>query len=109
MNRQLCDKCRALTTWNRKPRDKPRHREWRYQKLYGITTEEYDALVEMHLGVCCICREECASGYRLAVDHDHRTGRVRCVLCQRCNLVLGRMEERPELLRRMAEYLEIMS
>ncbi len=45
---------------------------------------------------CAICRCLCGTGRRLAVDHDHRTGRVRGLLCFRCNTSLARYEEYTE-------------
>ncbi|PYQ17504.1 MAG: hypothetical protein DMF80_00495 [Acidobacteria bacterium] len=42
---------------------------------------------------CAICRKACGTGRRLAVDHDHQTGRVRGLLCFRCNTALARYEE----------------
>jgi hypothetical protein len=42
---------------------------------------------------CAICRRECGTGRALAVDHDHATGRVRGLLCFRCNTALARYEE----------------
>ena len=54
------------------------------EKTYGITAEEYDALLERQGGRCAICRARPRS-IRLAVDHDHKSGAVRGLLCSRCN------------------------
>lgn len=43
-------------------------------------------------GSCAVCRRPCATGRRLAVDHDHGTGRIRGLLCFRCNTSLERYE-----------------
>lgn len=53
---------------------------------------------------CIICGE--SQKLQLAIDHDHRTGRVRGALCSRCNLGLGHFRDSPELLRLAALYLE---
>ena len=50
---------------------------------------------------CVICGDE----GNLVVDHDHRTGRVRGALCQRCNMGLGHFRDEPELLELAAMYL----
>jgi hypothetical protein len=76
------------------------------QRTYGLHPAQYGAMSEGQGGVCAICDAECSRGHRLSVDHDHETGVVRGLLCARCNLCLGRMEESSELLRKMADYIE---
>lgn len=56
---------------------------------YGITVEQYDGMLEQQGGVCAICKEACPPGRELAVDHCHSTGRVRGLLCTKCNPMLG--------------------
>lgn len=53
---------------------------------------------------CIICGE--SQKLQLAIDHDHKTGKVRGALCNRCNLGLGHFRDKPELLRLAALYLE---
>lgn len=53
-------------------------------KTYGLTPDEYDALLALQGGRCAICRARPRSK-RLAVDHDHKEGDVRGLLCSRCN------------------------
>jgi hypothetical protein len=59
---------------------------------YGITEDQYNILLEVQNGVCAICKQSCPSGRLLAVDHDHKTGRVRGLLCMVCNNRLGIIE-----------------
>jgi len=73
---------------------------------YGISAEEYDSLLEKQGGACAICREPCASGQRLSVDHDHKTGQVRGLLCRRCNAGIGQLRDSVSLVLRAASYLE---
>jgi hypothetical protein len=56
----------------------------RIEKTYGITSDDYATLLKAQGGKCAICRARPKSK-RLAVDHDHRTGAVRGLLCSRCN------------------------
>lgn len=56
----------------------------RIEKTYGLDREAYDALLKLQGGRCAICRARPKSK-RLAVDHDHKTGVVRGLLCSRCN------------------------
>jgi hypothetical protein len=58
-----------------------------------VTADEYAALLSQQHGRCAICRKECGTGRYLAVDHDHATGRIRGLLCFRCNTSLARYEE----------------
>jgi hypothetical protein len=79
-------------------------------KKYGITLAEYERLLKKQKGVCAICKkpEYDARQRRLSVDHDHETGRVRGLLCARCNRALGMFNDNPELLRSAARYLRVM-
>lgn len=57
-------------------------------------------------GVCKICLRPPAPDRRLSVDHDHRTGAIRGLLCQQCNTLLGQVDDSQELLYRAITYLE---
>ncbi|MEZ0067481.1 hypothetical protein ABIA32_003494 [Streptacidiphilus sp. MAP12-20] len=70
-----------------------------------MTEADYDAMLKAQLGVCLICLI-CLSPKPEHVDHDHETGRVRGILCFACNAALGQMKDRPDALRRAADYLE---
>ena len=56
----------------------------RVEKVYGIDAAEYDRLFKLQGGRCAICRNQSRT-IRFAVDHDHKTGEVRGLLCKRCN------------------------
>jgi hypothetical protein len=76
---------------------------------YGITREEYDALTIKQGGLCAICKgsdPRRGKSTRLFVDHDHETGRVRGLLCHRCNVALGGFSDDIARLRAAANYLE---
>lgn len=72
---------------------------------FGITPEQYDALLDIQNGVCAVCKKCCATKKRLAVDHDHRTGRIRGLLCAGCNRGIGFLMDSPEHLEQGARYL----
>jgi hypothetical protein len=74
----------------------------RLTKRRGISEPEYLARLERQGRRCAICGKGCGTGRRLAVDHDHATGRVRGLLCFRCNTSLARYEE---FAAEFAEYL----
>jgi hypothetical protein len=73
-------------------------------RLYDLSVVEHRNLFAQQNGVCAICRE--ASDRGLYVDHCHRTGRVRALLCHHCNSAIGFLRESPLLARAAAMYLE---
>jgi hypothetical protein len=89
-----------------------REREAYLQRTYGIGAADYDRMLVEQGGGCALCGikpEELTSGrFRtyLHVDHDAITGRVRGLLCPDHNLLIGRWNHDPVLLRRAADYLE---
>jgi predicted nucleic acid-binding Zn ribbon protein len=76
--------------------------------LYGITAEQFAAMLEEQNNLCAICRspEWPGKGSRPHVDHDHATGKVRGLLCGKCNVALGNMHDDPVRLRAAAAYVE---
>lgn len=84
--------------------DPDRARDYRYQSVYGITLEQYDAILETQGGVCYICGAP-PGKMRLHVDHDHVKMVVRGLLCWSCNgHLIGRRRD-PTVFERAAEYL----
>jgi len=87
----------------------------RIKHRYGIEVDEYEALLVVQDGRCAVCGERPAAtdspahwAGKLCIDHDHGTGRIRGLLCNDCNLVIGRGAT-PALLRAAADYLESRS
>lgn len=76
------------------------------KRAYGMTLEEYEALLRAQEGKCAICGETCGTGQHLSVDHCHDTNAVRGLLCRNCNRGLGLFQDRPDLLGRAHEYLK---
>ncbi len=76
------------------------------KRTYDINLEHYNTLSEKQGGVCAICNQECVSGRRLAVDHNHDTGEVRGLLCCMCNRGLGNLGDNLDRLRAAVLYLE---
>lgn len=77
------------------------------QYLYGLTSEEYEALLAKQGGVCAICGlDEWPGKHNVPrVDHDHKTGRVRGILCDHCNFGLGKFKDDPARLIAAVRYL----
>jgi len=76
------------------------------RKDYGISVEQYDTMYRAQNGVCAICSGLNLSGRRLAVDHDHATGKIRGLLCSRCNSAIGLARENKDILKQALSYLE---
>ncbi len=72
------------------------------KRLYGITLEEYATMYEAQKGACRICGEIYD---RLDVDHDHRTKKIRGLLCRKCNVMLGHVYEDIGILENAIGYL----
>jgi hypothetical protein len=81
------------------------------REKHRLTPADYAAMLAEQGGLCAVCRQpEITRGRggaprRLAVDHDHRTGAVRQLLCHRCNLVTWAVAENPGLLDAVRLYL----
>lgn len=75
------------------------------KRNYGIAPDDYDDLLASQDGVCAICKKTCLTGNRLCVDHDHKTGAVRGLLCRSCNIGLSQFEDDPVRLVVAVRYL----
>jgi hypothetical protein len=75
---------------------------------YGMTVEQYHDFVQKHNNACAICfgKELAKKRVRLSVDHDAVSGKVRGLLCSKCNMAIGLFRHQPNLLRDAAHYLE---
>jgi hypothetical protein len=80
-------------------------RAWQRRHRYDMTPEGYEARLTAQGGVCAICHQP-PNGKVLVVDHDHRTGKVRGLLCSSCNKGLGFLKDDSALLRAATAYLE---
>jgi hypothetical protein len=75
------------------------------KQRYGLTPDEYAAMLAMQCGLCAICGGSPTPGRRLCVDHCHKSGKPRALLCDRCNAGLGAFRDRPDLLVKAAEFI----
>lgn len=79
---------------------KARYRRYHLKKTFGLTVAAFDAIVAGQGGHCALC----PSKNRLCVDHDHKTGRIRGVLCTVCNRAIAALGDSEEGLRRALAY-----
>ena len=83
-----------------------------FQHKYGISLQQYNNMFEEQGQVCALCGNPESTVHhtgkirRLAVDHDHSSGRVRALLCVPCNLKVGSVEVNKELYLKIFNYLD---
>lgn len=114
--RPECKACQSAASmaWHRSnpERANANRRRWNLKKTYGITEAQYDEMLRQQGGVCAICGMDepnrhgrTGTKFKLSVDHDHGTGAVRSLLCQKCNRAIGLFGDNHELVQKAAEYL----
>lgn len=74
----------------------------RLKREYDMSLEEFNARVIQQSGECDICENSCP---KLNVDHSHKTGKIRSLLCSPCNTALGLVKDSPRILMAMQKYL----
>jgi hypothetical protein len=101
-----------MRAWNASPRGQ-RWGEAKKLSRYGLTIEQYEAILAAQGGVCAICRKpepaidpRTNSPRKLAVDHCHVSGTPRGLLCVLCNQGIGQFREDPLLLGAAIDYLQ---
>lgn len=121
-----CKQCEAnynkeyLKNWVIKNRNKSNTIKTKYQKSskgkinskyskiksrYGLTKEEYDRLIISTGNICSLCNNEFINN-KYCVDHCHSTGKIRGIICDRCNKALGLVKDSKTTLMNMLNYLE---
>jgi recombination endonuclease VII len=88
-----------------KPRDRwyPKY----VRRVYGIEVSEAQEMLKTQEYCCAICRLPIGNELNrdAQIDHDHKTGRVRGIVCLRCNLAIGWIQDDPERAKRIIRYL----
>ena len=99
-------KCREYYQKNKQDILK-RARAGHRRRRYGISHEEFRAMLMAQKHCCAICQIHMEEKERDAnVDHNHKTKKTRGLLCRLCNVGIGHFRDSPELLRAAAEYIE---
>lgn len=78
-------------------------RGWHVKTKYGITYEEEQNLLRKQGFKCAICGDT----KKLSIDHDHKSGKIRMILCGKCNTGIGMFNDSIMLLRKAVKYLEL--
>lgn len=90
--------------WREVVKPGPKRREYMLKKLYGMTNEQFDALLFSQCGRCAICGDVFGEDVP-HVDHDHETNVVRGLLCGKCNTALGSFREDRNVLLNAITYI----
>jgi recombination endonuclease VII len=106
--------CRACISARRQEQVTPEKRRiWHLRQDFGITVEQYNQMLEAQGGVCACCKQPethtrpCADGVQispLSIDHNHRTGEIRALLCHHCNAAYGHLREDEARILALLEY-----
>lgn len=99
-----CVECKWLGDRTRAERGSARRNTY-LLRTYGLTNDQYEMLLASQGGVCAICEEPPDTDRALSVDHCHRGGHVRGILCDRCNHAIGLMRDDPRIANKAVEYL----
>lgn len=101
----MCKVCKSKSTgkWQKDNERRKEYMKWYAIKhRYGLSKGDYETMLTQQEGLCAICRGEMKHIY---VDHCHDTGRVRGLLCPRCNSAIGYLAQSDEWFQRAQEYM----
>jgi|SRR3989344_6989218 len=107
--RSECKECRKkyLNNW-RKKKGKSQIRNYNLKSYYGINSEDYLNLLKLQQNKCAICSKIISKYNKIKhfyIDHNHKTGKIRGLLCHNCNCAIGYFKDSPQLCSKASEYL----
>jgi len=91
--------------YNATPERKRALRDGYYRRTFGISADDFDALLASQDGGCAICGGVPEREASFHLDHDHLSGSIRGILCLSCNQALGHFRDDPTVLQRAADYV----
>ena len=101
----ICLKCnvKRVVSWQKANSERKRKYDKKrdLKRLYNLSLSEFNSLKRKQNNECAICGDK----EKLCVDHDHKTGKVRGLLCHKCNRGLGYFKDDPFVLHEATEYL----
>lgn len=104
-----CKACKARTAREYRIREQEKINARKQLKSRGVTEEQYQKMLDLQDGRCAICQSSNPRdrrGHRWHIDHDHKTGLVRGLLCAPCNRGIGQLSDDVDRLRAAIAYLE---
>lgn len=104
----VCKICDSIESRNWREKNKEliptKKRNYLMKARYGTTVENYELMFQRQGGICLICKK--SQKRRLDVDHSHKTGKIRGLLCRRCNIALGLLDDNVSIIKNLINYLE---
>ena len=98
------DKSTYQKLWRKRNPEKAKNND--LKKMYGITYDDFKTMHDKQEGLCAICGQPEKYNGSLAIDHNHKTGKVRGLLCTNCNRALGCFMDSTDNLKNALSYLE---
>ena len=88
--------------------NKDKFKQWRLKRNWDLTVDEFESMISKQDNRCFLCNIEFCDkrGMRPNVDHCHDTGRIRKLLCTRCNTAMGLLKENVSVLNKMINYIQ---
>lgn len=112
-NREAQKRWRVQNPWKSRVKQHKTNLKHKLKRHFGISLEEYTQMLTEQGGHCATCDytpptdviHGDVKNRKLAVDHNHATGAIRGLLCNRCNIVLGLVKDSPIILEQLVRYL----
>ena len=105
-----CPTCKTVrrkdynSAWHKaNPKDRQQYKDYRRAWRYGLSPEQYQSMVDAQKGICCLCEVRPIQ----VIDHCHKTGKARGLLCRQCNAGIGLLSDSQELLEKAAKYVTL--
>jgi len=100
-----CKECKKLSSVKYYENNKYKIKEYQLKYNYGLTKEQYEQMLITQDGKCAICNKIFNNKKAMHVDHNHKTGKIRQLLCQHCNTAIAFLNEDISILSRAIDYL----
>jgi hypothetical protein len=93
---------------NYREENRDKFKQWRLKRNWNLTVEEFNSMINTQSNKCFICETTFSDvkGKRPNVDHCHSTGRIRKLLCTKCNTAMGLLNENVSILSKMINYIQ---
>lgn len=99
----MCVECKRAAD---RPSNLQAGKRYRVKTEYGLSMDQVELMLERQENLCAICKDPFEDRFKTQIDHCHKTGHVRGLLCINCNWMLGKARDNPIILRAGAAYLE---